>query len=534
VIRRTAAERWTGRGAALVLGTLFLSPLAAAYLPLLSGADLAALFQPARQAGLLWNTALIAGGAALLATALGGTAGLCLGYLRIPGRRYLLLLLSLPLLLPPYLYAVVWVDLAGQNGWINRLLFGAPGGIALPVYSRAAVMLVLGLAYAALPMLTVVWRLRTYDRSVDEAAQLFAGRWRTFTRVTFPVLIPALATGASIVFLLSLLNYAVPSLLQVQVYTVEIYTSFNSLHDPAAAAALSLPLLITALLVTAALARLASRTRPVVAALDRDRSAAHFSTPLRGAGWCFCASLLCIGLVIPCAVLAARLGSLNALWVAWSTAGQELATSLLLAAATATVCVLAATVMLLLPRREQHAALVVALLPFLASGPLVGVGMIEVWNRPGVAGIFYDSPAMTVLACATRLAIFAFLAVAVALRQHSTELEEAAALAGANAWYRLWRIRLPLISPALAAAWAMVAVLALNELDTVILVYPPGWTPLSVRMFSLMHYGPSEVVAALCLLNICIVAAALIAARLIITLVKRHSAKTTTPSPPTR
>jgi iron(III) transport system permease protein len=60
---------------------------------------------------------------------------------------------------------------------------------------------------------------------------------------------------------------------------------------------------------------------------------------------------------------------------------------------------------------------------------------------------------------------------------------------------------LPLLAPTLVLWWSLLFILAWGELDASVLVAPPGWTPVSVRLFSLMHYGPSSMVAALSLVS---------------------------------
>lgn len=43
--------------------------------------------------------------------------------------------------------------------------------------------------------------------------------------------------------------------------------------------------------------------------------------------------------------------------------------------------------------------------------------------------------------------------------------------------------------------------LIMGELECIVLVAPPGWVPVSLRIFTLMHYGPTAMVSALALLQ---------------------------------
>jgi ABC-type Fe3+ transport system permease subunit len=60
-----------------------------------------ALWLDARQQGLLWNTARLGVGTALLATALGAPLGLALARINLRGKTLLRIVLAAPVLLPP-------------------------------------------------------------------------------------------------------------------------------------------------------------------------------------------------------------------------------------------------------------------------------------------------------------------------------------------------------------------------------------------------------------------------------------------------
>ncbi|MEW6352666.1 MAG: ABC transporter permease subunit [Thermodesulfobacteriota bacterium] len=144
-------------------------------------------------------------------------------------------------------------------------------------------------------------------------------------------------------------------------------------------------------------------------------------------------------------------------------------------------------------------------LPFLVSGPVLGIGLIRMWNHSGALGMVYDSFAIMILACVGRYLVFAHHGTAAALADLHRNMEEAAQVHGIP-WHRhVTGIVVPLVFPTLIGVWGLGFVLSLAEVDAIILVYPPGFTTLGVRLFSLMHYGPSSTVAALCVINVLMV-----------------------------
>jgi iron(III) transport system permease protein len=95
------------------------------------------------------------------------------------------------------------------------------------------------------------------------------------------------------------------------------------------------------------------------------------------------------------------------------------------------------------------------------------------------------------------------------------DLLEAARSEGAGPWTQLLRIALPLRPAGMAAALGIAFVLAISELSATLLVVPPGVTPISVRVFQLLHYGVDDRVAALALSVFALTAITMIAWRLV-------------------
>src|SRR5437764_807799 len=79
------------------------------------------------------------------------------------------------------------------------------------------------------------------------------------------------------------------------------------------------------------------------------------------------------------------------------------------------------------------------------------------------------------------------------------DLTDAARLNGATGWQMLRHVYWPQIRPQVAAAWYMVFLLCLWDVESMILVVPPGGETLALRIFNLLHYGHNAQVNALCL-----------------------------------
>jgi iron(III) transport system permease protein len=220
--------------------------------------------------------------------------------------------------------------------------------------------------------------------------------------------------------------------------------------------------------------------------------------------------------VAPIAALAARAGAAG-LGSVPEWIGDGLWNSLACAGIAATVMVALGFVLgHAFARRRPGSGLLdgVAVLAFVTPAAVLGVGLIGAWNRPQT-DVVYGTLAIVVLGLAARYGILASRTVAVSVAQAPSRLEEAAAAAGASYLRRLVRIVLPLNARGVAAAWVFGFVFALRDLDTAVLVYPPGGAPLTVRIFTLEANGPESVVAALAVVHVLVTATALAVAALL-------------------
>src|SRR2546422_8486423 len=142
-------------------------------------------------------------------------------YLALSGtkRKYVLLLVLIAPFLTSYLLRVLaWKVILGNEGVINTFLFWtglrSPGHpISQLLYSRFAVMLVLGYVWLPFVALPIFVSLESLDRRLLEAASdLGASRLQAFRRVTLPLSLPGIMAAFLFVFIPTLGEFVTPSL----------------------------------------------------------------------------------------------------------------------------------------------------------------------------------------------------------------------------------------------------------------------------------------------------------------------------------
>jgi spermidine/putrescine transport system permease protein len=142
-------------------------------------------------------------------------------YLALSGtrRKYVLLLVLIAPFLTSYLLRVLaWKVILGDQGVVNTFLFwtglrasGHP--LSFLLYSRFAVMLVLGYVWLPFVALPIFVTLESLDRGLLEAASdLYASRLQGFLRVTLPLSLPGLVAAFLFVFIPTVGEFVTPSL----------------------------------------------------------------------------------------------------------------------------------------------------------------------------------------------------------------------------------------------------------------------------------------------------------------------------------
>jgi iron(III) transport system permease protein len=322
-------------------------------------------------------------------------------------------------------------------------------------------------------------------------------------RITLPLVAPAILAAALITFVLAISEFGVPGLLRVRVYTTEVFTAFAALYDFSRAIVLTVPILVLSAGIASA-ATLLGRERAITGRRSGGVSPIVFNEWRRPAG-VVVLLVLSAAVALPIVILGWEVLAARSLTAVILGSGNAIVRSLLLSAGGATLVVALAVWLGYAQARMQPAprlAMQVLLIVLFATpSTLAGVGLIGLWNRPGIPGALYGTDAMFLLAYLARFSPVAVLMLAASAKTISLAQEEAAAVSGAG-WFRtMCRIVLPQMRFGIATAWVVAFVLAFGELGVSILVSPPGEATLPIRIYTVIANTPASQVAALALLQ---------------------------------
>lgn len=175
---------------------------------------------------------------------------------RIPGRRVVRALVTVPLVLPPVVGGVALLLVFGRRGLVGQYM-DQWLGITLP-FSTAGV--VAAEAFVAMPFLIIAVEgaLRGADPRFEEAAAtLGASRWTAFRRVTLPTVAPGIAAGAVLCWARALGEFGATITFAgnypgtTQTMPLAVYLALEK--DPDSATVLSLVLLVVSVVILVSL-----------------------------------------------------------------------------------------------------------------------------------------------------------------------------------------------------------------------------------------------------------------------------------------
>lgn len=481
------------------------------------------LFISGRALVLLGNSFKLALCTSFLATAIGIPVGILLGKTDLPGRGIFALVLSLPLLVPPYITAVAWFGILGKAGILSRFV-GAEAGTwtSARLFDLTGCVLVLFSTFLPIIVLMTMVLLRTVNPRLEEAARLVAGWGSVLWGVTIPLILPGILIAATLVFLLVLGELGVPMFLRYEVFPVESFTQFSAFLNFGAATAAAMPLAVVTLIVLGAewllLRNKIQQLRPAADQTSESQIRLGYATaPL----FLLVTFLGIVLVVVPFSGLVIQSGSVAAYIEAWLRAGGSLIRSVEYAAIGASLLTVFGFFVGYLVHskamRIWRAADAFTLLLFAMPGTVIGIGLVTLWNHPSTTFI-YGTPAIILLGYLAQYTALTSRFTVAALDQIPPAMEEAARLAGAGWWRRLAWIVVPLAVRGLIAAWLAAYVFCLRDLSISMLVYPPGYDLFTTRTFTLMANGSPQMIAALCVI---LIGAAIIPLAAFSTLFKR-------------
>ncbi len=452
----------------------------------------------------------------LLTLALGLPAAHLLARYDFPGKRLLRVVSGVPFVLPTLVVAAAFNAVLGPRGWFNQALIAA-GQQPVEFINTFTAILVAHVFYNTTIVLRMVgdfWS-RLSPRIEQAASTLGANGWRVFTRVTLPMLAPALAAAALLVFIFNFTSFGVILVLggpRFATLETEIYYQTIALFNLPTAALLALLQLLCTLALTVVYTRLSARlSRPV-----EQRAPRLPSLRTQPARWLSAAFLAALALffVAPLGGLAARsvtrletdrrqeavapgftldyyraLGEDPRNNIFFAPPLRAIRTSLMYAAATVGLALLIGLPASWLLAQQEASRLArlldpLLMLPLGTSALTLGLGFIVALDTPPLD--LRASPVLVPLAHTLVALPFVVRSLVPALRSIRPRLRQAAAVLGAAPAQVLRTIDVPLVGRAMLAAALFAFAISVGEFGATALIARPEYPTMPVLIYRLL------------------------------------------------
>jgi len=485
----------------------------------------------------LQNSLVIAAAMAIIAVPLGGILAFLMIRTDLPGRGWIEPLLLIPVFVSPMVLGFGYVVSAGPVGFYSVWAKAIFGGVPWNVYSLTGIAVIAGLTHVPHVYLYTSSALKSLGSDVEEAARMTGSSpFQVAKDVSLPMVTPSLLFSGVLVFFLGFEIFGLPLVLGDPeghlVLATYLYKLTNKLGTPsyhlmAAVAVCIVAVTFPLVMLQRFLLKNAGKYVTVKGKAGRQRP-----LPLGNWRWVAAAILviwLFLTIVVPLSGIALRALVTN--WgegvnlaevltldnfrevFAQPTLVRGIFNTILIGVVGGGLAVVCYTAVGLATHRKNDGwsrfVDYLVLVPRAVPGLLAGLAFLWVFLFfPPLAPLRSTIVSLWIAYTVVWLA-YGMRLVSSSLLQVGPELEEAARSVGASRGQVSRDVTLPLIRYGLLASWLLVFMIFEREYSTGVYLLGPGTEVIGSLLVSLWGTGAAEMVAALSLINVVLVAVGL-------------------------
>jgi len=437
----------------------------------------------------------------ILTTSVCITIGFCIAYLTTRGpvslRRPLKLIVLLPLIAPPYIFALSLIILMGNNGIITKAL-----NLNLSIYGFPGCVIGQTLALLPLAYMLIENALVSINPNLDaSAANLGASEVEVLRSITIPLLAPAIFKAALVVYVMSVAEFGNVVILsgRTPFLAPDIYVMITGEADFNMASVLSIFLLLPCVSIFF-LQHYLIKGKAYTTILGKPTAAELKQiTPAILIPFCIFSFIACGLILITFGVVGIGaftkiLGVDNTFLLSHildSKCNTSLINSIkisLLAGMFGAVLGITLAYVIVRGKFKGRSALeAISLTGFAFPGAVMGVGYILAFNKPPL--LLVGTATILVVNCVFRAFAVGEEAGIIKLHQLSIEIEEASFNLGASTITTFRRIVVPNIFPAFIYGFVYVFMRSMVTLSAVVFLVSPGHPLVSIYIFDTAAWG---------------------------------------------
>jgi len=447
-------------------------------------------------------------GTLLLGVSLAWLTGAC----DFPGRKIFSWALLLPLAMPTYVLAFVFLGLFDFTGPVQTQLrqwFG--NGIWVPdIRSAFGVVIVMSLALYPYVYLLARNAFQTQGkRGLEAAESLGCTPVSGFFRVVLPMARPWIAGGATLVLMETMADFGAVSIFNFDTFTTAIYKAWFGFFSLPAAAQLSSLLVVLVFIFILIEQRMRSRMRFSQSRITARAERIDLHGWKRYAATGYALSILLIAFLLP--ALQLLIWTLNIFSEEFDKRYIELLGHSLGLGLAAALLITSVALLLAYAGRRHRDRLTSNLVRLATLGyalpgtvlavgifiPLAGLDNLLIDTARSLFGIelpplLQGTIAVMLIAYLVRFMAAGFKPIDSAMHRVTGNIDEASRLMGLRGLRLLTKIHLPMLRGGLLTALTLVFVDVMKEMPITLMTRPFGWDTLAVKIFELTSEGEWE------------------------------------------
>lgn len=428
-----------------------------------------------------------------------------------PGRKFFNWALMLPLAMPTYVLAFVFIGLFDFSGPVQTILrarlFSSTKWFP-DIRSAGGVILVMSLALYPYVYLLARNAFQTQGKRILEVSQaLGQSRNHAFVKAALPMARPWIASGLMLVLMETLADFGAVSIFNYDTLTTGIYKAWFGFFSLSAAAQLSSILLIFVILLVIVEQQMRAKMQfHQVGKLSTEKSRIRLFGWKKWAVCGILSTIVIVAFLIPCIQLA--------VWSITSAAAEidsryigllfrSLFFSLMAAAIITSLGLLMAYIQRQHPDQFTKLTIRFASMGYALPGTVLAVGIVImvnfadkqfIWAIKSITGIqlksILNGTIMTVLfAYTVRFLTAGFNSINSSMHRITKSLDEASTLLGIAGLRLLQKIHIPILKNGLYSAALLIFVDVMKEMPITLMTRPFGWDTLAVKIFELTSEG---------------------------------------------
>lgn len=452
----------------------------------------------------LRNSIVLSVSVTLLTLVIGVPMGYCVARVKIPGKKLLVSLGILPIIMPSFVGAYTWVILLGNKGVLRAAInyIISPFGITIPsIYGMFGMILAMTLTYFPFVFQMSYGAFSSANALLEEAAMLMGAKRSYIMRtITLPLIIPSLGAAALLVFVRAIGNFGIPAVVGGNNYVLPTLISFAYQGDGDINFASTISLinvLITGLVLYVQKYVVAKREYETISATHTDIKL-HESLGARLFASIFCLIILIFSLLPQVTIIVM---SFFRNWTGLLPVGftfenylsipknssKEMFNSFFLSISATVMCAVFGSILAYIAERKKPkgAALLdmSIMAPFILPGTVVSIALLSAFGANSIFKMT-GTYAILLISYMIRRTPYVYRSVSANLTQLNPSLEEASTISGATWFYTFRRVSVPLIMPAIISGSVMTLTTLLQELSTTILLYGPKTRTVPIQIYN--------------------------------------------------